>query len=57
LVGYSIKLGCHLGLLAYMFAVNRYRERTYGAPDKEASDEAGMRDVTEFENKHFRYVL
>lgn len=40
-----------------MFSVNRYRNKTYGPPNKEASDEAGMRDHTEFENKDFRYVL
>ncbi|KAM5370026.1 hypothetical protein ACJZ2D_008709 [Fusarium nematophilum] len=57
LVGYAIKLGCHLGLLVYMFSVNRYRNKTYGPANKEASDEAGMRDQTEFENKNFRYVL
>ncbi|EMC99259.1 hypothetical protein BAUCODRAFT_396627 [Baudoinia panamericana UAMH 10762] len=57
LVGYAIKLGCHLGLLAYMFLMNRYRERKYGPADKAASDEAGMLDETEFQNKNFRYVL
>ncbi|KAM5350778.1 hypothetical protein ACJ41O_007283 [Fusarium nematophilum] len=56
LVGYAIKLGCHLGLLVYMFSVNRYRNKTYGPANKEASDEAGMRDQTEFENKNFRYA-
>ncbi|KAF2107785.1 major facilitator superfamily domain-containing protein [Lophiotrema nucula] len=57
LVGYAIKLACHLGLLGYMYAVNKHRDRTYGPANKEASDEAGMRDQTEFENKDFRYVL
>ncbi|KAF7540337.1 hypothetical protein G7054_g1461 [Neopestalotiopsis clavispora] len=57
LVGYSIKLGCHLLLLGYMFYNNRRRDRVYGPPNKEASDEAGMQDKTEFENKDFRYVL
>lgn len=40
-----------------MFVVNRHRNKTYGMPNKEASNEAGMRDQTEFENKDFRYVL
>lgn len=40
-----------------MFSVNRYRDSHYGPPDKAQSDEAGMRDCTEFENKDFRYVL
>ncbi|OBT91723.1 hypothetical protein VE01_10277 [Pseudogymnoascus verrucosus] len=57
LAGYSVKLGCHLLLLAYMFFTNRYRERTYGPANKEMSNEAGMQDKTEFENKDFRYVL
>ncbi|KAK1765491.1 MFS transporter [Phialemonium atrogriseum] len=57
LVGYAIKLGCHLLLLVYMFTANRRRDRVYGPPNKESSDEAGMQDKTEFENKDFRYVL
>ncbi|ORX95664.1 major facilitator superfamily domain-containing protein [Clohesyomyces aquaticus] len=57
LVGYSIKTGCHLTLLSYMFMSNRRRDRVYGPANKTASDEAGMRDSTEFENKDFRYVL
>ncbi|PMD49701.1 MFS general substrate transporter [Hyaloscypha bicolor E] len=57
LVGYSIKMGCHLTMLAYMFFTNRYRDRTYGPADKEQSEEAGMQDQTEFQNKDFRYVL
>ncbi|KAL1635315.1 hypothetical protein SLS56_001738 [Neofusicoccum ribis] len=52
LVGYSIKAGCHILLLE-----NRRRDRTYGPANKEESDEAGMLDHTEFENKNFRYVL
>ncbi|KAH7024794.1 major facilitator superfamily domain-containing protein [Microdochium trichocladiopsis] len=57
LVGYGIKFVCHFALLAYMWSVNRHRDKTYGPADKAASNEAGMRDVTEFENKDFRYVL
>ncbi|CZR69521.1 related to DAL5-allantoate and ureidosuccinate permease [Phialocephala subalpina] len=57
LVGYSIKMGCHLAMLAYMFLMNRYRDRTYGPADKDQSEEAGMQDQTEFQNKDFRYVL
>ncbi|KAI0975708.1 major facilitator superfamily domain-containing protein [Xylaria arbuscula] len=57
LVGYSIKFVCHLLLLVYLYSVNRYRDRTYGPQNKEASDEAGMNDLTEFQNKDFRYVL
>ncbi|GAD95238.1 conserved hypothetical protein [Paecilomyces variotii No. 5] len=57
LVGYAIKFGCHLCLLAYMFMVNVRRDRTYGPSDKRQADEAGMQDQTEFQNKDFRYVL
>ncbi|KAI1350773.1 major facilitator superfamily domain-containing protein [Xylaria sp. FL0043] len=57
LVGYSIKFICHLALLFYMVWVNHYRNKTYGPQNKEASDEAGMNDLTEFQNKDFRYVL
>lgn len=42
---------------AYMFLVNRRRDSQYGPADKARSDEAGMQDRTEFENKDFRYVL
>lgn len=44
-------------VIVYMFLVNKHRDRVYGPANKEASDEAGMRDKTEFENKDFRYVL
>ncbi|TRX90605.1 hypothetical protein FHL15_008578 [Xylaria flabelliformis] len=57
LVGYGIKSVCHLILLVYMFSVNRHRNSTYGLQNKAASDEAGMNDLTEFQNKDFRYVL
>ena len=42
---------------AYMFTVNKRRDKVYGPPNKELSNEAGMRDLAEFENKDFRYVL
>ncbi|KAK4556663.1 hypothetical protein LTR86_006234 [Recurvomyces mirabilis] len=57
LVGYAIKLACHFLLLVYMYMSNRRRDKTYGPADKSASNEAGMQDQTEFENKNFRYVL
>lgn len=40
-----------------MFLENRRRDKTYGPANKEESDEAGMLDQTEFENRNFRYVL
>ncbi|KAI0547722.1 major facilitator superfamily domain-containing protein [Xylaria curta] len=57
LVGYGIKFVCHLILLVYMFFVNRSRNIAFGPQNKAASDEAGMNDLTEFQNKDFRYVL
>jgi hypothetical protein len=57
LVGYIIKWACHLILLGYLISVNRHRDKKYGAVNKQRSDEAGMLDQTEFENKDFRYVL
>jgi len=40
-----------------MFTVNNRRNKLYGPANKEDSNEAGMRDQTEFENNNFRYVL
>ncbi|KAI0141237.1 MFS general substrate transporter [Xylariaceae sp. FL1272] len=57
LAGYAIKLTCHAVLLLYMFTVNKRRDRKYGPANKERSDEAGMKDETEFENLDFRYIL
>ncbi|KAK6072402.1 MFS transporter [Seiridium cupressi] len=57
LVGYAIKLGCHIVLLLYMYLNNRRRDRIYGPANEEASDEAVMQDETEFENKDLRYIL
>ncbi|KFY95992.1 hypothetical protein V498_02976 [Pseudogymnoascus sp. VKM F-4517 (FW-2822)] len=55
LAGYSIKTCCHLMVLAYMVTVNKRRDKIYGPANKEDSNEAGMREQTEFENKSFRY--
>jgi hypothetical protein len=43
--------------IGYMYLVNRRRDSRYGPADKARSNEAGMQDRTEFENKDFRYVL
>lgn len=40
-----------------MFITNKRRDNKYGLANKEVSNEAGMQDKTEFENKDFRYVL
>ncbi|KAL7006002.1 hypothetical protein EMMF5_004340 [Cystobasidiomycetes sp. EMM_F5] len=57
LVGYGIKMCCHVLLLVYMLRSNIRRNRKYGPPNQDAAKEAGMQDKTEFENKDFRYVL
>ena len=43
--------------IAYMFFANRRRDRVYGPANKQRSNEMGMQDRTEYENKDFRYVL
>jgi MFS family permease len=63
LVGYSVKLVAVLVLFGYMWSVNRTRDReaerdgvgTEG--EVRAAVEAGMHDVTEIDNKGFRYIL
>ena len=56
MIEFHVSLIAHKDL-GYMFFVNKSRDRTYGPANKEESDEAGMQDKTEFENKDFRYVL
>ncbi|GAB1205325.1 hypothetical protein APSETT445_003998 [Aspergillus pseudonomiae] len=43
-------------MAVYMLIVNRRRDSHYGPADKARSNEAGMQDQTEFENKDFRYA-
>ncbi|RMY19346.1 hypothetical protein D0866_12867 [Hortaea werneckii] len=68
LVGYAIKTVCHLSLLGgsfsqkfisngYMLFINIRRKKRYGVADAARSHQAGMMDLTEFQNKDFRYVL
>lgn len=63
LVGYSVKLVAVLVLYAYMWSVNKKRDREsvsgvhLTAEEDKAAVEAGMHDVTELDNKGFRYVL
>ncbi|KAI7241800.1 MFS general substrate transporter [Hortaea werneckii] len=57
LVGYAIKTVCHLSLLGYMLFMNIRRKKRYGVADAARSHQAGMMDLTEFQNKDFRYVL
>ncbi|KAK7984411.1 hypothetical protein PG989_011813 [Apiospora arundinis] len=56
LVGYAVKLFAIFVLLAYMWRENRRRDRA-GHTDEKAAIEAGMHDLTELENKGFRYTL
>ncbi|KAJ7073110.1 major facilitator superfamily domain-containing protein [Mycena amicta] len=63
MAGYVVKTACHLLLAGYMWNENRLRDRdTVIGPEEERerarkAEEEGMRDVTEFDNKWFRYVL
>jgi uncharacterized PurR-regulated membrane protein YhhQ (DUF165 family) len=64
LVGYSVKLAMVFVLYAYMWRENRARDAAQAVSDgaldyhleKEAI-ERGMHDVTELDNKGFRYIL
>ncbi|KAL5392763.1 hypothetical protein DPSP01_000463 [Paraphaeosphaeria sporulosa] len=63
LIGYSIKLLAVLVLYAYMWSVNKKRDRESASgihltdEEEKAAVEAGMLDVTELDNKGFRYIL
>lgn len=63
LVGYCIKLLMVLVLYAYMWSENKKRDRESASgihltdEEEKAAVEAGMLDVTEIDNKGFRYIL
>ncbi|KAJ7669671.1 major facilitator superfamily domain-containing protein [Mycena rosella] len=65
MAGYVVKTACHLFLGFYMWNSNRLRDGDAVASDENVSEEVrmhraeeeGMKDVTEFDNKWFRYVL
>jgi hypothetical protein len=64
LVGYSVKLAAVLVLFVYMWNENKKRDRESASgvrltdeEEKAAAVEAGMQDVTEIDNKGFRYIL
>ncbi|KAK3070155.1 hypothetical protein LTR53_010963 [Teratosphaeriaceae sp. CCFEE 6253] len=63
LCGYSIKLVCVVVLYVYMWQVNKQRDREaadggiMSDEEKTAAIERGMHDVTELDNKGFRYSL
>ncbi|KAL1845298.1 hypothetical protein VTK73DRAFT_718 [Phialemonium thermophilum] len=64
LIGYSIKTIMVVVLYVYMWSVNKKRDREAAAEGAEvaaererAAIEGGMHDMTELDNKGFRYVL
>ena len=63
LVGYTVKLASVIVLYVYMWSVNKKRDREAVASGESREDieragiECGMQDLTELENKAFRYVL
>jgi hypothetical protein len=63
LVGYSVKLLMVVVLYIYMYRINKSRDAEQAArgelseeEEKEAI-ERGMLDMTEIDNKGFRYIL
>lgn len=63
LVGYSVKLLMAIVLYIYMYSANKKRDREAAAAgaesdeEKQAAIERGMQDMTELDNKGFRYSL
>jgi hypothetical protein len=63
LIGYSVKLVAVLVLFAYMWSVNKKRDRESASgtqlteEEMKEAIEAGMHDVTEIDNRGFRYIL
>jgi len=63
LVGYTVKLLMVIVLYIYMYSVNKARDKAHaerGELSQEEEKEAvekGMLDVTEIDNKGFRYIL
>ena len=59
LIAYSIKLAMAIVLYVYMTISNRRRDMEQGPArlSEKQVIELGMRDMTELDNKGFRYVL
>jgi len=63
LVGYSIKLSMVVVLYVYMWTSNKRRDQeaaaqgALGEEEEKAAIERGMHDLTELENRGFRYAL
>ncbi|KAH8662508.1 allantoate permease [Xylariales sp. PMI_506] len=56
LIGYTVKLLSVVVLYVYMYRENKRRDAE-GATDESEAVEAGMHDITEIDNKGFRYTL
>ncbi len=56
LTGYVVKLAMVVILYIYMYRENRRRDAE-GESDAYGAVEAGMHDMTELDNKGFRYSL
>ena len=63
LIGYSVKTVAVMVLYAYMWSENKRRDRESAADPRGIEErereaiEKGMRDMTEIDNKGFRYAL
>lgn len=65
LVGYTVKLLMVIVLYIYMYSVNKARDRAAAVDEHEGlttdkereAIENGMHDMTEIDNKGFRYIL
>lgn len=63
LIGYCVKLFMVLVLYFYMWSVNKRRDRESASgiqlseEEEKKAIEEGMHDVTEIDNKGFRYIL
>jgi hypothetical protein len=56
LIGYTVKLLSIITLYIYMWRDNKRRDAE-GSTDERAAVEAGMHDITEIDNRGFRYTL
>lgn len=63
LIGYSVKLAAVIGLYIYMWRENKARDAELAArgvlsdEEERVAVESGMHDMTELDNKGFRYIL
>ena len=63
LVGYSVKLAMVVVLYIYMWRSNKSRDAEQAArgelseEEEKAAIENGMHDMTELDNRGFRYIL